>query len=79
MLDEVKKGTPDFTKVLFVTSGLKENWWEKVGKKFLGPRPGLRFEIQRAGARRISYVYTFLKDEVLSLRVLTDNQRSRIL
>jgi PIN like domain len=51
LLNEVKCSTDDFSKVLFVTSDLKEDWWEKVGKEFVGPRPELRFEIQQAGAK----------------------------
>jgi hypothetical protein len=37
------------TKLIFVTDDTKEDWWEEIGGKTIGPRPELVEEIRRLG------------------------------
>jgi hypothetical protein len=37
----------NITKLIFVTDDNKEDWWEKVGGKTIGPRPELAEEVRR--------------------------------
>ena len=60
LLDAVRSGKPEFSRIIVVTNDNKSDWWEAAGGKTVGPRVEIRQEIKSAGAQAF-HMYTLVQ------------------